>query len=560
MRNRIFLIIAISLLLSATVNAQIYLSPDDFQIKNALDYLYTCQRFDGGFGELGEESDLGLTLRAIMAISSAGENPDNWRKNDNSPIDYLKKFDQDLTAAQAAIFTLALAASKNDPRNFNNANYIEKLKDFYRLDQFGDPKFVFDDAWAILALSNYNGINEIKNSVDFIKGNQNNDSGWSYGVGIETDLDTTALVIMALMAGGEKEDTEYMQNALKLLKEDSNETRKLPYILTHAQNTATLSFIIQALTAAKQDLTLNGDKNLVDTLLLYQFPDGSFTWTWDTSLNPCSMVSYTIPALLLKPYPIVPVEFSTKVREGGEQTILIEYPEEVTVDVRIEGNDKTLWEGPVTVSDSSFVNTNNKSKKIDKPTILGAAIEALKIANMPYEIESAFGDLIVSINNEVGPWSYKINYKSTEICSVIYRLNDWDDILYYHGPFDFKPLRTNVSITSKLRKKLLIKVETFDTRNDKWEPVENATIYISPYQFITDDQGFAKAELEKGGNYSFYAEKPGYVRSKKGNIFMPESTGMILFIVAAIILALIVISVIFIIKYKRENTDFVESS
>ncbi|HID28206.1 MAG TPA: hypothetical protein EYP22_10425, partial [Methanosarcinales archaeon] len=150
------------ILLSASLSAaQSYpLTPDSSQIKDAMSYLKSCQNEDGGFGaDANSNSSIGTTNWAVIAIASIGEDPHNWIKNGNSPIDFMSahanELDNEINVATAyERFLLALVASGEDPRNFNGTNYVEKVKSFYNstTKQIGDPTLLNDDFWGVLAL------------------------------------------------------------------------------------------------------------------------------------------------------------------------------------------------------------------------------------------------------------------------------------------------------------------------------------------------------------------------------------------------------------------------
>ena len=61
-----------------------------------MDYLQSCQKDDGGFGEAGRESSPGTTSWAIMAIVAAGDDPRTWVKNGNSTVDYLRSMNAEI--------------------------------------------------------------------------------------------------------------------------------------------------------------------------------------------------------------------------------------------------------------------------------------------------------------------------------------------------------------------------------------------------------------------------------------------------------------------------------
>ena len=111
-------------------------------------------------------------------------------------------------------------------------------------------------------------------------------------------------------------------------------------------NSATDSWGIASIAAGGEDptsvnWTSNEGYTPVDDLLSFQNEDGSFNWQSGTPSNKSLMTAYATAALLGKPYPVAILESTP---EEGE-----------TVNVRVEGQDQTIWSGTVTVSDSTII-------------------------------------------------------------------------------------------------------------------------------------------------------------------------------------------------------------
>jgi prenyltransferase beta subunit len=356
---------------------------DNETIQNALNYLKTQQVSDGGFG------DLSTTNWAVMAISSANEDPHTWIKNGKSPVDYMKAHANELSSAlDYERFTLSIVATGENPENFNGINYTNEIKAFYDSinAQIGDPNLLNDDFWGILALVACNETNsiEVTNSMNFIKNNQNLNGGWSWGVNQTSDADDTAAAIMALIAAGEDPNSSVIQNALNYLK--TQQADDGGFLSWGSTNAATDSWVIQAIVASEENITgenwTKNDKTAIDDLLSLQNDDGSFNWTNTSSLSALLMTSYAIPALLGKTYPIIG-------------------PKAITVNMRIEGQNSTIFYDNVTFGSSKIIDTDNKAHYLLNATAMGAVDIASKLANFPYKVNNtAWGLYLYSLNNE----------------------------------------------------------------------------------------------------------------------------------------------------------------
>ncbi|SAI88875.1 hypothetical protein MBBA_2028 [Methanoculleus bourgensis] len=303
----ILLILLFSIATCSAVAAYPY-GTDDPAVQSGLDYIRSCQHDDGGFAEVGRSTNPGTSWFAVMAIVAAGEDPHNWRVNGTSAIDYWRTV-QDATnpegtAELGKMITLVTATGEN-PRAFNNHDYIAELKARMKANgQFGD--FIYTTYWAIFGLASAG--EDVSLPVAWLKKQQNEDGGYGWIPGAESDSDDTSAVIMALVAAGEPADTPTITRAIDYLRVHQMEDGSFNYGGSSSSNAASAAWAIQAITATGEDpaaWSKNGN-NLVSTLADLQQPDGSFFWTTYTADNPCGMTARAIPALLGKPYPILP--------------------------------------------------------------------------------------------------------------------------------------------------------------------------------------------------------------------------------------------------------------
>lgn len=284
----------------------------DAEIQNALSYLHKLQNYDGGFSNPGEESAVGNTQWAIMAIVAAGEDPHEWVENRLSPIDYLRENANNLTGStDYERMILALVAVGENPRDFAGRDFVAELKDEYLKEngQFSD--FTYTTIWGILALSAVG--EDVSKSVEWLKRQQNEDGGFAWAPGEKSDYDDTAAAIEALIAAGEKADSRVIRDAIEYLKSGQNDDGGFKYFGTSPSNAASDAWILQAIVACGQnplEWTKNNN-NPVDHLVSLQQSDGSFNYTAYIKSNPGYMTVCAIMALLGKPHPIKPQQLST---------------------------------------------------------------------------------------------------------------------------------------------------------------------------------------------------------------------------------------------------------
>ena len=282
---------------------------DDREITSALDFLKTCQYDDGGFGEEGRGSNPGTSTWVILAIAAAGENPEDWVVNGTSAMDYLKNLTEETLAidgtSETAKMIITVVAVGKDPRNFEGTDFVSLLKKKEKPDgQYSD--FIYTTNWAIIAMSAAG--EDTKKSVEWLKTQQNEDGGFGWMPGADSDSDDTASALEALIAGGEPASSPTVRKTLSYLRNAQMNDGGFNYGGSSGSNAASAAWVIQAITAAGENpagWTKNG-KDVVSQMLSYQQPAGYFMWTDILTSNPCRMTASAVPALLGRPYPIIP--------------------------------------------------------------------------------------------------------------------------------------------------------------------------------------------------------------------------------------------------------------
>ncbi|WP_290623879.1 MULTISPECIES: PKD domain-containing protein [unclassified Archaeoglobus] len=283
------------------------LNASDERIVKALKWLRSIQNDDGGFANPDENCSVAKTSWAVMAIVAAGQSPHEWRKNGNSPIDFMREKLKDeigvMGTADYARTILALVYADENPRNFAGFDLVNMLKSKMKENgQIGD--FVYTTIWGMLALSAVG--EDVSKSAEWLKTQQNPDGGFSWNVGEKSDFDDTAAAIQALIAAGEPKDSKCILKALDYLKEGQNDDGGMRYFGNSASNAASDAWAIQALVAAGINPAewMKNNHSVVEHLLSLQTEEGYFMYTDYQTSNPGYMTVSAIMALLGKPHPI----------------------------------------------------------------------------------------------------------------------------------------------------------------------------------------------------------------------------------------------------------------
>ena len=327
-----------------------------------------------------------------------------------------------------------------------------------------------------------------------------------------------------------------------------------------AANAASTAWAVLAIVAAGQDPTSDNWRtngfSPIDFLLNLQQREGCFNWSMHQSLNPEWMTSYVIPALLGKPYPIKIYKSDdrgegdrnnekshdkilrasinkieprkTRDENAGENDDSNNsnvdsdvYINEWRGNIRIEGQNSTIWEGKVCVSDSTITALNESSGETEEyyipyPSVLGALDEASKQGGFSYFVvyyPSWDAFYVKTIAGESDWWHYWVDYTLPMIGAGHYELTeDNEEVLWgYLESWTAHALRIKTSKNTVKRYEEF----TVTVYNESLSPIENAVVYIGSSEYLTDENGNVTLSLSAKGDYKIYAEKNGYVRSRK---------------------------------------------
>ena len=508
---------------------------------SALDYLHSCQRLDGGFGEHGEESSLHITLAALMAISSAGEDPARWTADGQSPFDYLRSRMEQSSPAAIAQFVLALKASGRDPRNHDGTNWVEHLVSSFSEGQFGDPGLLIDDVWAVRALAEMPEYQkEVRAAAEFLFSHRIEKEGWSWSVGLTSDLDNTCLALMALRASGWNPEDPVFAEGLEWAHGALTRAR---HNMAPQLNTPAVALHLQTLTALGTEEAPPGVASLRSQLLGLQLSDGSFSWTPSTSSYPCWNTAAAIPALGGNPLPEAPPgRLQERERAKSSEVALNPPPRTAAVTVRIEGKDELLWSGSLVVEPTRYTLRDGQERATDRPNVLGAAILALREAGLPFVLSGDYGDEVFTVQG-VGPyrWFYRVNGAESELCQIVHPVQDGDEVVLFYGKRANRLLRLRALESANYDRPPTLVAEAFDSDEKVWVPAPEADIEVE-----------RRPNGEREVRYLAVAHGPGFVRSEVSEwavSALEEGSSPRLFVLVA--LALLVFLGLGVVKIRR---------
>ncbi len=274
-------------------------------VENAITWLQGQQQPDGGFAGFSGASDPGATVDAIFAMVAAqslGVSADT-----EAAMKYLESGDIALVYAQtsagsAAKLALALVATGNDPHDFNGVNPMSIVEVGAGLGMIGLGPY--DHAYGIQALV-ATGTPVPELAIDTARDSQIEDGSWAFdgtmtaGAG---DTNTTAMMVQALVAAGVT--SELVTNATDYLVSTQNEDGGFPYQPGAESDANSTALVIQAMIAANEENHADALANAQKALAGMQNESGAFYYMASTPDDNAYATVQAIPALVGVAFPL----------------------------------------------------------------------------------------------------------------------------------------------------------------------------------------------------------------------------------------------------------------
>jgi hypothetical protein len=270
-------------------------------LQAALTWLAGEQRSDGGFSNgFSDASDPGTTADIVVGLAAAGQDPAEWVRSENSPIDFLENSAADGFAdgpGLVAKVVQAVLAAGRDPRSFGGQNLVMVLQAGFDASTgwFGGP---YDTSLTLLGLDTA-GEAIPEAAVERLVAARLEDGSYSFsgdrtaGAG---DTNTTSLAVQSLLAVGRSEEIalslEYFRSQQN---DDGGWTYQKPSSFGEETDSNSTALVILALDAAGERLSQWGDPTAA--LLALQQPEGGFAYNSSTPGNNLLATVQVLPAL-----------------------------------------------------------------------------------------------------------------------------------------------------------------------------------------------------------------------------------------------------------------------
>lgn len=464
-------------------------APSDFE--KSLVFLKSCQKQDGGFGEKNSISNSTVTLTSIMGILNYGEDPQLWLVQGKNPFTYLKGLNDNL-------ITLAVLSMKiivyDYFKNIFSAELANAEKTILSRTQSllaTDNKYYVDEIWILRANARRNFLPaDLQNRiVARILQFQNTDGGFKFDKNSVSEANMTALAVMALKESRYPAATQ-VKKALSFLKSSKN---IISWIPSKKSDSITTSQLLQmAAFFQTQDFDA---RDISDQLISFLNKDGSMKWTQDSVLNPCYTTAFAL--LALKPAHII-----KKNRRFSAAKKINSQLKMIKVNVRLAYQNKTFFDESAQLSVEKSRIKSKHGSYVESPDVFSISKNIFEKKNIKFKAFDTYGDSFESIMDIQGAlppqrsWHYKVNNRTTDICSVAYPVEEGNEILWYFGNYAEKVLGLQFYKT-KDPQKIRVQSVAFNDFTQTWEPESNVSLHLNDSVLMTDYQGMTEISLKE---------------------------------------------------------------
>jgi len=273
-------------------------------VDQAIAWIKGQQEADGSFPTAPGHA-AGMTLDAIFAGVAAGEDVSEWRAGvgDPSAVEYLASVVNEyaVDAGSTGKLVAGVVAAGEDPEAFGGEDLVARLKGY----DDGAGAYAGDangQAWAMIGLA---AAREAigAGAITHLEEMQQADDGWGGAWG--SDVDTTSIVLEALIGAGVSADADAIVSGLGYIKAQQASTGGFTGWGSVSPNST--AYGIQAILAAEQDpfgAAWRADAGApVGDLMSFQIASGAFATTPGGDANLFATVQ-AVPALLMEIHPL----------------------------------------------------------------------------------------------------------------------------------------------------------------------------------------------------------------------------------------------------------------
>lgn len=276
-------------------------------VERAVGYLASRQVNNGAFFSASTSAD--MVAEAAAALSASGGS----RAVIDGAMGYVATHGPDRAkdrGGHAARIVLGVRATGADPSTFRGTDFVAALRAHYNEVTGTYDTGVYANALAVLAAASV-GIAPSERTLDYFRLSACSNGGMSHEAGCvqAPDVDTTAMAITALRAGGVPADDPVLSEARTYLLKARNADGGWGLESADPTNANSTGLAVSAIIALGEKPTSTpwraGGSDPVEALIALQLPNGAFSYLVGQRANDYATVQ-ALPAIAGLTYPLKP--------------------------------------------------------------------------------------------------------------------------------------------------------------------------------------------------------------------------------------------------------------
>jgi prenyltransferase beta subunit len=285
------------------------------EVSREVGYLAAAQDSDGGFGSTpGQASSELYTGWAAIGLAAAGRNPATLKRDGHSVLDALRAQAGTLEGPGDLERTILALHACGAPVGAIDGKSLLGALLRYRQSDGSFAGEVIDTAFAIFALRAAGisgGGPTLAAAGRWLAHQQNGDGGFSFAAhGDVSDVDDTAAALQGLLDTGAARGSAGVQRAVAYIARAQNLDGGLPQQPGGESNAQSTAWAVQALVAAGRDveaLRRSGSRSPLAYLQSLVAPNGSVRYSRTSAQTPVWVTAQALAALAGVPFPVGPV-------------------------------------------------------------------------------------------------------------------------------------------------------------------------------------------------------------------------------------------------------------
>jgi energy-coupling factor transport system substrate-specific component len=277
-------------------------------IGRAVHFLRFSQNADGGFGAARHQSSTQLhTGWTALGLASAARNPRDVKQRGHSIVDYIDAHAGNLGDIGELERTLLVLGASGLPPRIGARNLLASLIAKQRADgSFGTINHTAFGVLALRASGRATRSRDVRAATRWLLRVQNADGGFGFAKSAGSDVDDTASVLQAIVAGGRK-GSPVVGRAVRYLRKAQRPDGGFGQMTASESNAQSTAFAIQGIAAAgRNPRKWKRTRTPIEYLKSLQAADGSIRYSRTSAQTPVWVTAQALNGLEAEPYPVPP--------------------------------------------------------------------------------------------------------------------------------------------------------------------------------------------------------------------------------------------------------------